>query len=319
MGSNRMNIHANHSAGSSAPSRADRDARWPVSSIPSIVWMVLMVACPMLFVLALSFAGRGELGEVEWRWTLENFKRLVGYGELGFDPVYPWILVRTTALALATTVLCVVVALPFTFFLAGLGPRWRGFGLVLVMIPFWTNLLIRTYAWQLMLAPEGPVSGLFRALGMTSAADGLYPSQPAVWVCMVCDFLPFMTLPLYASVEKLDWSLVDAALDLGASRWAVFRHALYPQLRAGLVSGCLLVFLPALGQFVIPDLLGGARTVLLGSVIQQQFVQSRDWPFGAAMAVVAMAGVGLTLGLVRGRETTPGQHSSEGINLGGKL
>ena len=316
---NAVNARAENRSTSDGAAVVQDRGRWPVSSIPAAIWMGGMVACPMLFIIALSFATRGELGDVEWRFTWENFKRLAGYGELGFDPVFPWILARTVGLAMAGTVLCATVALPFAFFLAGLGPRWRGLGLVLVMIPFWTNLLIRTYAWQLMLAPDGPVSWLLRAVGMTSAAETLYPSQPAVWICMVCDFLPFMALPLYASVEKLDWSLVDAALDLGASRWAVFRHALLPQLRAGLSSGCLLVFLPALGQFVIPDLLGGARTVLLGSVIQQQFVQSRDWPFGAAMAVVAMTGVALTLGLVRRRETGDARRVDGWSNTGGGM
>jgi len=166
--------------------------------------------------------------------------------------------------------------------------RFKTLALTLVVIPFWTNLLIRTYAWQILFAPESWLTRAAHWLGIGAAGDALYPSTLAVMVGMVCDFLPFMVLPLYASVEKIDWSLAEAAMDLGANPCSVFRHALLPQIRPGLIAGIVLVFLPATGQFVIPDLLGGAKTVMLGNAIQQQFGQSRDWPFGSAIALVAL-------------------------------
>jgi spermidine/putrescine transport system permease protein len=172
------------------------------------------------------------------------------------------------------------------FFIAGLPERWKTFALTLVVIPLWTNLLIRTYAWQLLLVPGGWISQVSVAFGL--APDALYPGPVAVYLGMVCDYLPFLVLPLYASVEKIDWTLAEAARDLGAARWKVFRHALLPQVMPGMIAGTILVFVPATGQFVIPDLLGGARTVLLGNVIQQQFGPSRNWPFGSALATIAM-------------------------------
>lgn len=280
-------------------------ARSWLAVAPSTVWLAFLLAGPLIGIVAMSFATRGELGGVEWVWTWENYRRLAGFGELGFDPVYPLILARTVGLAAGTTLLCLAVGLPFAFWIAGLSRRWRAVALMGVMIPFWTNLLIRTYAWQVLLASDGFVARAARWMGWVGEGEGLYPGVMAVWVCQVCDYLPFMTLPLYASVEKLDWTLVDAARDLGARRWGVFWHALYPQIRPGVVAGVMLVFLPALGQFVIPDLLGGARTVLLGNAVQQQFVQSRDWPFGAAIAVVVLGIVGGGLGLLnwKGRQS----------------
>jgi spermidine/putrescine transport system permease protein len=162
--------------------------------------------------------------------------------------------------------LCVAAGLPLAFFIAGLTEQNRNLALTLVIIPLWTNLLIRTYAWQLMLP-----------LGTT-----------AVLVGMTCDYLPFLVLPLYASVEKMDWSIAEAAQDLHAPPVRVFWHAILPQVAPGLVAGVILVFIPATGQFVIPDLLGGAKTVMLGNAIAQQFGASRDWPFGSAIAFLSM-------------------------------
>jgi spermidine/putrescine transport system permease protein len=258
---------------------------------------------PLLVISGISFLSRGAYGEIEPPFSLENYKRLVGFGWLGFDPLYPAIFLRSLVLGGATALLCAVAGLPLAFFIAQLPGRWKTFALILVVIPFWTNLLIRTYAWQILLAPE---SGLARALhlvGLVGAGEALYPSAGAVMAGMVCDFLPFLVLPLYASVEKIDWSLAEAAMDLGAGRVQMFRHALLPQILPGLLAGTVLVFLPAMGQFVIPDLLGGAKTVMLGNAIQQQFGQSRDWPFGSAIAVAALAFTALGFWVFRRRGT----------------
>jgi len=267
-----------------------RQRVWRVigASLPGALWLGLFFFVPLLLIVGASFLSRGEYGTIEEPWTVENYQRLAGHGALGFHPVYHLILLRSLALGLGTALLCVFAALPLAFFIASLKPRWKTLALTLVIIPFWTNLLIRTYAWQILLAPEGWLSRAAAALGIIGADEGLYPGAFAVYACMVCDYLPFMVLPLYASVEKLDWTIAEAAMDLGANRWNVFRHAVLPQIKPGLVAGAILVFLPATGQFVIPDLMGGAKTALLGNAIQQQFQSSLDWPFGSAIAVVSL-------------------------------
>lgn len=276
-------------------SHAGHLVRAMLTSGPSVVWLLLFLLLPLGIVAAMSFFSRGDYGEVQLPLTFDSYKRLLGFGELGFDPLYPGILGRSLVLGTATAVVCVVTGLPLAFFIARLPERLKNLALTLVVIPFWTNLLIRTYAWQIMLSPGSWLAEGAHLLGLIPAGGALYPSSGAVLLGMVCDFLPFMTLPLYASVEKIDWSLAEAAADLGANRVQVFRHALLPQIVPGLVAGIILVFLPATGQFVIPDLLGGAKTMMLGNAIQQQFGQSMDWPFGSAIAFVALGLVMLGL------------------------
>jgi spermidine/putrescine transport system permease protein len=263
--------------------------RSAVTSGPAVVWLTIFLLTPLAILGGVSFFTRGDYGEIQLPLTFDSYRRLVGFGELGFDALYPLILLRSVLMGAATALLCALFGLPLAFFIARLPPRFKTLALTLVVIPFWTNLLIRTYAWQILLSPESWISRAAQALGIVAAGGALYPGAGAVLVGMVCDFLPFMVLPLYASVEKIDWTLAEAAGDLGAGRVQVFRHALLPQISPGLLAGIILVFLPATGQFVIPDLLGGAKTAMLGNVIQQQFGQSRDWPFGAAIAMVALA------------------------------
>lgn len=260
-----------------------------VTAGPALLWLLVFLALPMLGIATASFLTRGDYGDFAPPFTLENYARLAGWTDFGFDPLYPRILGRSVALGALTTALCLVLALPLAFFIAGLPARWRAVALTLVIVPFWTNLLIRTYAWQVLLAPGSPFARAAAALGLIGAEEGLYPGLFAVAVGMVCDFLPFMALPLYASVEKVDWTLAEAAADLGARPGRVFRHAVLPQLRPGMAAGAALVFLPATGQFVVPELLGGGRVTMLGNAIQQQFGPARDWPFGAAMACVTLA------------------------------
>lgn len=240
------------------------------STIP-FLWLLLFFVAPLLGVVCVSFLTRGAYGELELPVTLENYKRVAGFGLLGFDPLYPTILARSLIIAAATAFLCILCALPVAFYIADLSRRGKTIALTLLVIPFWTNLLVRTYAWQILLGPN------------------LYPGNFAVMMVLVCDYLPFAALPIYASVERINWELAEAARDLGAGDWQTFRHGILPQIRSGLLAGAALVFLPATGQFVIPDLLGGAKTVLLGNLLQQQFGPSRDWPFGAAIATVSAA------------------------------
>ena len=276
--------------------RLSRGGQWlraALTSGPAVLWLTAFLLLPLAGVAFISVLSRDDDGLVTRPFTWENYRRLAGFGELGFDPFYPVILLRSLLLGGGTVAVCAVAALPLAFFIARLPARWKNVALTLVVIPFWTNLLIRTYAWQILLAPESFLTAMARQFGLLSPEAALFPGMFAVGLGMACDFLPFMVLPLYASVEKLDWTLPEAAADLGANRWQVFRHAVLPQIGPGLTAGIILVFLPATGQFVIPDLLGGAKTAMLGNIIQQQFGQSRDWPFGSALAVTAL---GLVLG-----------------------
>jgi spermidine/putrescine transport system permease protein len=264
---------------------------------PGLLWLLSFFLIPLLLIAVISFLSRGQYGTIEKPWTLENYRRLAGFGWLGFESIYPVIVVRSLILGAGTAVLCLLAGIPLAFFIARLPQHFKILALTLVVIPFGTNLLIRTYAWQILLSQEGWLAQMASALGWIGSGEALYPSTAAVYLCMVCDYLPFMILPLYASVEKLDWTQGEAAMDLGANRWNVFRHAILPQIKPGLVAGLILVFLPATGQFVIPDLLGGARTVMLGNAIQQQFGPSLDWPFGSAIAMASLAVVMLLLWL----------------------
>ncbi len=263
--------------------------RSALTSGPGVLWVTFFLILPILGIGAISFLSRGNYGEVEFPFTLENYQRFMGFGLLGFDLLYPTIVVRSLLLGAATALLCILAGVPLAFFLAALPLRYRHVSLMLVIIPFWTNLLIRTYAWQILMAADGVLGRLAAALGLIEAGQPLFPSLFAVFIGMLCDYLPFMVLPLYASVEKLDWSLADAAKDLGAGRVRVFWHAILPQIVPGLAAGLILVFIPSTGQFVIPDILGGSKTVMVGNVIAQQFGPSRDWPFGSAVAFLCMA------------------------------
>ncbi len=259
-----------------------------MTSGPGILWVTIFLLVPLLWIGVISFLTRTEVGGYELPWTFANYTRFAGWGFFGYDLLYPQIILRSLVLGAGTALLCMVTALPLAFFIAGLPARHKNLALTLVLIPFWTNLLIRTYAWQIILAPDSAVTWVFTKLHLVQAGMPLYPSTIAVYIGMVCDYLPFLVLPLYSSVEKIDWSIAEAASDLGADGPRVFWHAILPQVTPGLVAGIILVFIPATGQFVIPDLLGGAKVQMLGNVIQQQFLQSRDWPFGSTIAFIGM-------------------------------
>jgi len=278
--------------------RLTRRQHWLRSALtsgPGIAWVVVFLVAPLVAIAVISFWTRGAYGEVEHLWTFGNYRRFMGFGLFGYDPLYPRIIARSLGLGAATAALSVLAGLPLAFFIAGLPERFRPVALTLVIIPFWTNLLVRTYAWQILLQAGGFLARAAAAAGLVDAGAPLYPSAGAVLVGMLCDYLPFLVLPLYASVEKIDWTLAEAAADLHADGLRAFRHAILPQILPGLVAGVILVFVPATGQFVIPDLLGGAKTVMLGNAIAQQFGPSRDWPFGSAIACLGMALVMLGL------------------------
>ncbi|HOW71431.1 MAG TPA: ABC transporter permease [Phycisphaerae bacterium] len=265
--------------------------------LPALLWLTLFLMLPSIALVAVAFAQRGAYGEVVWQFTLKNFHRLLGYGLFGWSADYLLILLRSVWVALVTTVLGVVLSYPLAFFIASRRGRARYLWLALIILPFCTNLVIRTYAWQLFLSNQMPLARLAHWFGWLPEGWALYPGTVAVYLGMVSSFLPFAALPLYTSVERLDWSVVEAAQDLYASRWRVFVHAIVPQTIPGLTVALILTFIPAMGVFVVPDLLGGAKHMLIGNLIQQQFGASRDWPFGAAisMALMVLTLVGLFL------------------------
>jgi len=254
------------------------------------VWLAVFVLVPDVLVLAASFLKRNESGFVEPTLNLGNYLRLL-------DPVYLRVFGHSFGLALLATLLCLAVAYPFAFILARLRPALRPLMLTLVVVPFWTNSLVRTYAIRALLAAKGVMNNSLLALGLIDEPVRLLYTPSAVLVGMVYILLPFMILPLYSAIEKLDWRLVEAAADLGAGPWRRFYEVILPLTLPGIVAGSLLVFMPALGMFFVTDVLGGSREMLVGNFLKDQFLDARDWPFGAAASVVLIGLLFAFLGL----------------------
>jgi spermidine/putrescine transport system permease protein len=248
---------------------------------PALAWMGVFFLLPLLVVLLISFASRGAYGGVEWTFTLANYRDLA-------DPLYLYVYARSFGLALATTALCLCLGFPLAYYIAKAPARWQGVWLAFVLIPFWTNFLVRTYAWMNVLRADGLLNTLLMALGIVSEPIDILYSDLAVLIGLVYGYLPFMVLPLYAAIERLDGSLVDAARDLYASGWAVFARVIVPLTKPGIVAGCVLVFIPSLGAYITPDLLGGARSMMIGTFIQHEYLVVRDWPLGSAASFVLM-------------------------------
>jgi spermidine/putrescine transport system permease protein len=255
---------------------------------PGVFWILVFLVLPALVLFVYSFLSRDLNGDVSLPFTLNNYRRFLGFSVFGYDPVYFIIIARSAIVALITTSLCVVLAYPLAFFIAAHNEHNRTILLTLVIIPSWTNLVIRTYAWMILFAPDSPLSTLARSLGFIGTGQGLYPSIFAVYVGTVYTFLSFMVLPIYTAVERLDWSLVEAAKDLYANRWQTFWQVILPQTLPGLVAGCIVTLIPAFGIFIVTDLLGGSKVSLVGNIISQQFSSSRDWPFGATLSFLVM-------------------------------
>ncbi|MCU0791275.1 MAG: ABC transporter permease [Opitutaceae bacterium] len=250
---------------------------------PLVIWLGLFVVAPLGILVAYSLASTGELGQVEFALNFDNYVRV-------FDPIYLKIFGRSIAYAALTTVLCLVIGYPVAWYIARQRPVVRNRLLLLVMIPFWTSFLIRTYAWIAILRSEGLLNATLSASG---AIPAIFPeplallyTPTAVVIGLVYAYLPFMILPIYGSAEKLDHALVEAAHDLGAGPLRVFREVIIPLTRPGIAAGMLLVFVPAIGMFAITDLMGGARVSMIGNVIHNQFTKALNYPFGAALGVV---------------------------------
>lgn len=271
----------------------DARARWLLA--PLIGWLAAFVVAPAVILVVYSFSTRDELGRVVFAFTLENYGRV-------FDPVYLGVFGRSVGYAALTTALCAGLAYPVAWHIARAAEPWRRRLLLLVMIPFWTSFLIRTYAWITILKEEGLLNGVLQHAGLIAAPLELLYTPGAVVLGLVYTYLPFMILPLYGSAEKLDPALIEAAHDLGCGPWRAFATVVLPLTQPGLAAGVMLVFVPAIGMFAISDLMGGARVPMLGNVIQDQFVgQARDKPFGAALGVVFLLLFVATYALLRRR------------------
>jgi spermidine/putrescine transport system permease protein len=249
--------------------------------LPAIASLTVLFAVPLIVVVVNSLGTRTRTGRTDLS-TLS----LDAYRRLG-DPLVLEIAARSFGYALLTTVICLAVGYPFAYHLATRPPQIRAVLLVLVMLPFWSNFLVRTYAWRVLLGSDGPFVTALEALGLPEVRLLFTPF--AIVLGLVYGFLPFMVLPLYAAIERIDHTLIEAARDLHASGWKAFREVTLPLSRSGIIAGSVLVFIPSFGAYVTPELLGGSRTTMVGSYVVRQFLSARDWPFGSALSVAILA------------------------------
>ncbi|EPJ2748974.1 spermidine/putrescine ABC transporter permease PotB [Vibrio parahaemolyticus] len=248
-------------------------------------WLTLFVLAPNLMIIGTSFLTRDEANLIELTFTFDNYLRLL-------DPLYAKVLMHSFYMAIIATLLCLIIGYPFAYIVAKMPEKWRPFMLFLVIVPFWTNSLIRTYGLKIVLGTQGILNKSLMAMDIIDKPLRLMYTETAVMIGLVYILLPFMILPLYSAIEKLDNTYIEAAKDLGASKLQTITKVILPLTMPGIIGGCLLVLLPALGMFYISDLLGGAKNLLIGNVIKSQVLNARDWPFGAATSIaltVAMA------------------------------
>jgi spermidine/putrescine transport system permease protein len=271
-------------------SRASMHLVGALLGFPGLGWLLAFLVLPVGGLAVLAFARRGAYGSVDWTFSLENLRRIAGWGLFGWSSDHLEILLRSGVFAVVTTIACLALALPMAFWICDRGRTARLALMALVTVPSCINLVVRTYAWMLLLGAQSPPVRLARWIGVLGAEQAMYPGWTAVLLGMVSCMLPFAILPLYASAERLDWSIVEAARDLHAGAWRTFRHGVLPQIVPGLVAAVVLTAIPSLGMFVVSDLLGGSRTMLVGNLVQQQFGSASDWPFGAMAGLVLIAG-----------------------------
>ncbi|EIQ1512669.1 spermidine/putrescine ABC transporter permease PotB [Vibrio parahaemolyticus] len=248
-------------------------------------WLTLFVLVPNLMIIGTSFLTRDEANLIELTFTFDNYLRLL-------DPLYAKVLMHSFYMAIIATLLCLIIGYPFAYIVAKMPEKWRPFMLFLVIVPFWTNSLIRTYGLKIVLGTQGILNKSLMTMDIIDKPLRLMYTETAVMIGLVYILLPFMILPLYSAIEKLDNTYIEAAKDLGASKLQTITKVILPLTMPGIIGGCLLVLLPALGMFYISDLLGGAKNLLIGNVIKSQVLNARDWPFGAATSIaltIAMA------------------------------
>jgi len=257
-------------------------------ALPAIIWLGLFFLLPVLIVLVVSFLTRGRGGQGIMPFTLANYERVFN--------VFSGVLTDSVWIAFQTTVVCLIVGYPLAFFISTRKKAWvRSLALFLIILPFWTNFLVRTYALQTIMGREGTFNSLLQTLGLIAEPLQILNTPGAVLVGLVYGYLPFMVLPIYSSVERFDFRFVEAAHDLGANDWSAFWRVVFPMTLPGVIAGFILVFIPTIGAFVTPDLLGGTQGIMIGNLINQQFKGQGNQPLGSALSVVMMAMVMIAL------------------------
>jgi spermidine/putrescine transport system permease protein len=256
--------------------------------LPPAMWLALFFVLPLVIILVYSFATRGPFGGVEFVFNPDNYARVI-------DPMYAGILWRSVYISIISTVICLLIGYPLALYISRQTSAYRNILLALLIVPFWTNFLVRTYSWMFILRTEGLLNNTLIYIGLISEPLQILFTDTAVIIGLVYTYLPFMVLPVYVSLEKMDRNLLMAARDLGATPFQSFRKVILPLTRAGVISGSILVFVPCIGAYITPDILGGSRSMMVGNLIQMQFLSARDWPFGSALSFVLMAIVLLLL------------------------
>lgn len=251
-------------------------------AVPGLIWLGIFFIAPLFIVLGLSFMTRGSGGAPQLPLTLDHYGRTIN--------TFGVVLQRSIWIAFLTTAICLVAGYPLAYFIRSRkSASVRNFALFLIVLPFWTNFLVRTYAWRMLLGREGVLNNVLQTLGLTDGPLRLLNTEFAVLVGLVYGFLPFMVLPIYASIERFDFRYVEAAQDLGANNWHTFWRVMFPMTLPGVIAGSILVFIPAIGSFVTPDLLGGTSGLMIGNLIQSQFRGTGNLPLGAAASIVMLS------------------------------
>lgn len=265
------------------------DRHWGMT-IGVFSWYFLLLILPLLVIFIYSFLSRSPYGSIEWVFQMGNYTR-------AFQWLYLSILLQSVKNAFLTTFFCILLGFPMALAIARSSPRTRLLLLILILVPFWTNFVVRAFSIKVFLADEGPLNLLLLGLGWIEEALFLNNNVASTLFGMVTAYLPFMVLPLYVALENFDGSLIEAARDLGASSWVIVRKILVPLIAPGLKAGAILVFVPALGEFVVPDVMGGAKTMLAGNLINEQFLKTRDWPFGSALTMLLLIWTFIAIGV----------------------
>ncbi len=255
---------------------------------PVSLWMILFVALPMLFIIYISFMSRGVFGDVVYEFSTDSYKTLL-------DSVYFKVIVKSIRAAFITTVLCLLAGYPFAYYIAKQPKEKASKLIMLIMIPFWTNSLMRLNSWLLLFQTSGPVNSLLQSTGIVDAPVGFVYTDGLVMLGMITNMLPFAVLPMYSSIEKLSKSLLEASADLGASRRETFFNITLPLTFPGIFSSIILVFIPSLGIYTVTDMLGGGKVLYIGNIIKNQFGAIRNWPLGAALSVLLIVITGLLI------------------------
>ena len=258
---------------------------------PTTLFLGICFLGPLAVMLVYSFLEPGLYGGVEWNFYHLNYGRILGWADgewEDFDPVYAEIFLRSVRIALTNVLITLVICYPAALWVSGLSPRWRTLIVFLVTLPFFVSMVVRLFAWVLILRPSGFLNASLLGLGLISEPIDIIFTETAVLIGMAYVLLPFMFLPIYASVEKLDHSLIEASSDLGGNSRQTFLRVILPLTLPGIAAGSVLVFIPSLGNFIVPDILGGAKVMMIGNLVEQQFLSARNWPFGAALSVMIM-------------------------------